>query len=309
MAHALLVVTMGLRARLFLLSLGLAACGHEVQTDAAAPAADTMAAGSAGAAADAAAGAQLMSVLYSEHDAEVTARMDGVVRALAVELGDRAAPGQILAVLEDDAEAAAVEAARADVGLAQAEHDRAVTLREQDVISQAELEKALYRLKAAEAALRSATVAHGYTRIRAPFAGIVSQRFVRLGQSVTEGDPLFRITALRPLRVRVRVPEAEASGLSVQQSLRVRSIAGEEVAGLVARIAPTVDPASGTVEVLVDIPAPGALRPGSSVTVDLPAQPASRAERHPSTSLGAGSARRSRGTSPGAPATPSGGPP
>lgn len=212
----------------------------------------------------------LYTVLYSERDAEIRARRDGHVRVVAAELGDRVAGGQQLGVLESEEEEAAVESARAALEYERHREERTRTLAEGDLTTRAELEEATFRLRAAEAALRDAIARLDRTRIRAPFAGVVTRRFVRLGSYVQEGDPLFRVTALRPLRALVRVPEAEAA--SIERGLRVvlEAVDGSRVVGEVARVAPAVDPASGTVDVLVDVPDPGPLRPGSSVRV-LPA--------------------------------------
>ncbi len=204
-------------------------------------------------------------VLYSEHDAEVSTRIAGVVRSFAVELGDVVRAGQLLAVLHDEQEAAAVESARATLELARIEHSRAAHLGEQQMLSQAEVDRAAYLVRAAEAALKEAQVRLDYTRIRAPFAGVISRRFIRTAQTVEERAPLFRVTALHPLRAQLRISELEARGLRPGQELRLRSPGGEEVRGVIARIAPAVDPVSGTVEVLVNVPTPGGLRPGSSV--------------------------------------------
>jgi multidrug efflux pump subunit AcrA (membrane-fusion protein) len=95
----------------------------------------------------------------------------------------------------------------------------------------------------------------------------VTRRFVRLGTYVEEGDPLYRVTALRPLRALVRVPEVAASGIERGHPMVLEALDGTRVAARVARVAPAVDPASGTVDVLLDIPDPGSLRPGSSVRV------------------------------------------
>jgi RND family efflux transporter MFP subunit len=176
-------------------------------------------------------------------------------------------------VLADEEEAAAMESARATLDLARLEHERALQLREKNLLSQADLEQAAYRIRATQAMVREAEVRLGYTRIRAPFAGVLSRRFIRVGQSVEKAEPLFRVTALSPLRAQIRVPELQARTLARGQTLRFRSPGGEEVTGSISRIAPAVDPASGTVEVLVSIPSPGGLRPGSAVTVALHAQP------------------------------------
>jgi membrane fusion protein, multidrug efflux system len=213
--------------------------------------------------------AGLSTLLFSEHDADVSGLVGGRVRAVRAELGDAVRAGDILAVLEDDREAAQLASATATLELARAQHDRAVELRQADLATEADLEIARYRLHAAEAALREAQVALEHTRIRAPFAGAISHRAVRFGQTVRAGDVLFRVTALRPLRAQVRVPERDAVGLRRGQALSLRGLSGEEIGATIARVAPAVDPVSGTIELLVDVPDPGALRPGSAVTVVL----------------------------------------
>ena len=204
--------------------------------------------------------------LYSEHDADVTARIEGVIRSIGAELGDGVAAGAVLAQLEDEREAAAFHAAQAALELARAERARASALRGNEMITQAELDAAVYKEKAAEAAARTAQVELGYTRVRAPFRGRVAQRFVRVGQTVRTGEPLFRVTAPAPLRAALRIPEQQAGALTVGSVVSLLGEDGSRVGGKVLRISPAVDAASGTIEVLVDVAQPRTLRPGSAVT-------------------------------------------
>lgn len=209
----------------------------------------------------------LYTVLYSERDAEIRARRDGHVRSLGAEMGDRVAAGQGLASLESDEEAAGVASAEAAVDYARHQEERTRTLAEGDLTTRVELEEATYRLRAAVAAHQDAIARLERTRVRAPFGGVVTRRFVRLGSYVEEGDPLFRVTALRPLRALVRVPESAAAAVEPGRRMILEALDGTRVFGSVARVAPAVDPASGTVDVLIDVADPGPLRPGSSVRV------------------------------------------
>lgn len=216
----------------------------------------------------------LTAVLFSENDAEITARIPGDVDSLGAELGDAVQEGQLLATLVDDEEEAELAAAEASLSLARSQYERAQALLESQIVTQEDFEEISFRFRDAEAAVRRASARLEYRRIRAPFAGVVTRRFIRLGEFVDEGDPLFRVTLLRPLRALLRIPEGRVGALAPGDRVLVRGVDGEEVIGLVGRIAPAVDPVSGTVEVLVDIPAPGALVPGSAVTVRIrPDQP------------------------------------
>jgi RND family efflux transporter MFP subunit len=213
-------------------------------------------------------------VLHAERDAEVGALVPGIVRSVHVELGDRVRAGQLLVTLRDDEEAARIGSAEAALEFARLEHDRAVQLGSQGMITREELERSAYRVRAAGAALREARVRLEYTRVRAPFDGAVTRRRVRPGEIVEERAPLLRVTALRPLRVLVRVPEADSHGLEAGQPVRLGGRSGEQADGRVFRVSPAVDASSGTVDVLVEVADPGTLRPGSAVTVELAAPPA-----------------------------------
>jgi len=254
---------------LFLCPAVVLACGREIEIDPRTITA-TKAASAAAAPADARPAAALVAVLYAEREADTRTRNDGIVDKVLVELGDPVAAGQLLAVLKDEREAAQVTAARASFELASSEHARAIELRAQELITQAEVDQAVYRFKTAEAALHDAQAQLEYTRIRAPFAGVVSHRYVRSGQAVVETDAIVRVTAPRPLRAELLVPEIEASRIAIGDRVQLRGVDGSAGMAVVARIAPVVDPVAGTVEILLEVRDAGRLRPGSAVTVELP---------------------------------------
>lgn len=252
----------------------VAACGRDIRLDAKELPPSTPVAAGVQPAPAADAGAQTLStVLYSEREAEMRARSDGVMAEVTAELGDAVRAGQVLARLRDERESALVASARAAAELARAQHERAVQLHARDLLTQADLDEAIYRLNAAEATLKDAEAQLEYTRIRAPFDGLVSHRFVRAGQAVKEGDAVIRVTAPRPLRAQLLVPELQASRLAAGDRVVLHGLDGSTGTAAVARVAPVVDPASGTVELLLDVRDAGRLRPGASVTVELPRAP------------------------------------
>ena len=80
------------------------------------------------------------------------------------------------------------------------------------------------------------------------------------------GDSLFRVTALAPLLVSVRVPESAAGG--VQPGTMAPVTTGRETLnGRILHASPVIDPASGTREVILQVPARPGLTPGTTVTV------------------------------------------
>lgn len=212
---------------------------------------------------------QIPAVVFSDLDADLGARMAGVVERVEVELGDAVREGQVLLVLDDARERARVESATAVLDRARAEYTRTEGLFANGFVTSAQMDEAKYDLRLAESALRAAQVDLDHTRVIAPFSGVITRRMTGRGRPVEVGEPLFRLTALQALRALVRVPEREARSLRRGAPAVLTSDDGTNVAATVQRISPATDPESGTVEVLLEIPRPGPLRPGSSALARL----------------------------------------
>jgi membrane fusion protein (multidrug efflux system) len=126
-----------------------------------------------------------------------------------------------------------------------------------------------------QAEIRLAELEVEKTRISAPFGGVVTRRYIRLGQSLLKDEKCFRLSELAPLRVRFLVPETAAvrpeTGMLVKLSLV--SDSQRTFVASVQKVSPTVDPASGSYEVTAHLRAPDLrnLRPGMAVRVLWPA--------------------------------------
>lgn len=212
--------------------------------------------------------------LYAEHDADVYMQLaldnessSLVVESIRAETGDHVKKGQLLAVLDASDARLAVQSAEPTARETEAEYDRAKQLRQTGAVTEAEYEQAMYAYQRAAAALEQAKLRLERTRIRAPFGGVVSRRYVRLGQRVTEGEPLFRVTALSPLRARVLVPEESVADFRPGSPVRIVGVTGRKGEGKVFRVSPAVDPGSGTVTVIVELADSQGFPPGAAVGV------------------------------------------
>jgi RND family efflux transporter MFP subunit len=243
--------------------------------------------------------------LYSERDADLFNRLMvqenvGVgtpVTAIHVEVGDRVGAGQLLANLEDSDARLDVEAAEPEAEIAASNLRRVEELRKTGAVSEAEHEDAIYQSQTAKAAVDRARLNLSRTEIRAPFAGIVSRRYVRVGDVVDDKMPLFRVTALAPLRARLLVPESEVAAFGVGAPVRLVSADGATGMARVVIVGPTIDPGSGTREVIVELTRIGEFRPGASVTAELmTAAPSGDTEADPVDSSASSTAENSRGS-------------
>jgi RND family efflux transporter MFP subunit len=139
------------------------------------------------------------------------------------------------------------------------------------------LEKAILaqrsNLVAVKANLSRLQDVQGYRVVKAPFAGVITQRNVDVGALVSTGTTLlYRIAQIGTLRTYVNVPQASVNAVRVGQpaTLTVSHLPGRTFRGTIARTANALDPASRTMLVEVDVPnVDGALFPGTYAEVDL----------------------------------------
>jgi RND family efflux transporter MFP subunit len=191
------------------------------------------------------------------------------------------------------AEAALVQG-KANLNLARVSRGRYDTLAKQGVVSRQEqdqyqaqyeaqqanvqaLEKAIGAAKsnvgAGEANLARLNDVLTYQTVRAPFAGVITVRNIDTGALVTEGNTLlYRIAQTGQLRLYLNVPQSEAESIhpGMKAVLSVPDLAGRKFEGRVARTANSLDPASRTLLVEVQITSgAGVLMPGMYTQVDL----------------------------------------
>jgi len=106
--------------------------------------------------------------------------------------------------------------------------------------------------------------------VRSPIQGTVQTRYGSVGAYLAAGTPIVEIVRTDPLRLRIAVPERDASSVREGQVVNVR-VEGDDkkYAGRVTRLAPALDTASRTLLVEADIPNPGGLRPGNFVRAEI----------------------------------------
>jgi RND family efflux transporter MFP subunit len=208
--------------------------------------------------------------LRADRQATVIARTRGVVRRLAVEEGDRVSADQPLAFLEDDEQKIAAARARTAEETARREHERLSGLYERGLVSVDEYEASRRDAEDAAHALDLAELELHRTVIRAPIAGVVVTRHLDVGATVSDGTPVYDLADLQPLYADINIPERHVTRLKPGQEVRLTADAtGSQASAIIERIAPAVDPATGTVKVTVAVEGGFSLRPGAFVRVDI----------------------------------------
>ncbi len=188
-------------------------------------------------------------------EADVIAKVAGEIREILVEEGDDVTGGQLLARLDGDRLRFQVRQSEANLRKLQRDYQRNIELREKGLISAGDFEKIKYEMDALDATHNLAKLELSYTEIRAPIDGVISERFVKVGNTIEVNTPTFRVTSLEPLVSYLHVPEREYRRISPGQKVTIEVDALQDIAfeAAVARISPVVDPATGTFKITIEV--------------------------------------------------------
>ncbi len=188
-------------------------------------------------------------------EADVIAKVDGEVRELHVEEGDMVNKNQILATLDGDRLRLELSESQARLRKMQRDYERNQELQEKGLISEGDFEKIQYDMEALEASFNLASLELDYTQIRAPIAGVVSERYLKLGNTIKTGEPVFRVTSFDPLVAYMHVPEREFRQIGAGQPVHIEidALTGAPVVASVTRVSPVVDPDTGTFKITIEL--------------------------------------------------------
>jgi RND family efflux transporter MFP subunit len=225
-------------------------------------------------------------------DAPIYARTNGYLQSWYFDIGARVRKGQLLAIIDTPEVDQQLQQARADLNTAQANlrlsqitNDRFEGLKNTDSVAQQDVDNAHGDYAAKKATVDSAAYnvkrledLQSFTKIYAPFDGVITARNTDIGQLIDSGSAggpakeLFHVAATRTLRVFINVPQqysvAAKPGLSAD--LTLAQFPGRKFQGKLVRTANAIDLASRTLLVEVDVDnATGELLPGAFTEVHL----------------------------------------
>jgi RND family efflux transporter MFP subunit len=235
---------------------------------------------------------EAVGTLQAAQTSQLSGQIMGNIVQMRVKEGDRVRRGQVLAVLEDAqpqaaaAQAMAAEnaaqqeiaAAESDYSLAEATFKRYQDLYSKRSVSPQEFDEVKAREQAAsarralaqaglaqaQAALAQAQTTLGYTRVRAPFDGVITEKRADPGTLATPGMPLLVVEDQRRFRLEASVDEGDIRLVRLGQAVPVTldSLPGVQFSGRVAQVVPAADPASRSFVVKVELPDDARLRSG-----------------------------------------------
>ena len=210
----------------------------------------------------------------------VRSRIEGDLTRVYVREGQQVTAGQLLAEFESSEQESGRMSAEADRTAAQADLANATWTLEQNealfkagAIAERDLKNAQQgvaaaraRVAAANARLRASGNLARDTRVLAPSNGIIEKKMVEGGEHLSKGAQLFSLVQNGTLELAAAVPSRQATDVRVGQPV-LFAADGRQFTGRVARLSPTIDPATRAVTVYVQIPNPGGtLRGGTFAT-------------------------------------------
>jgi len=208
-------------------------------------------------------------------------KVSGYLKTIHVDKGDPVRAGQVLAVIEDPELEERYQQAQSEYAIKKVTYERLSNVWKEnpDVIAKQDVDLAEAAYLGAKHALEQLAAMLDYTKVRAPYNGIITARFVDPGaliqaatSSATQAVPLLTVMDTSILRFYVNVPQEDTPYVKKGTSVAIvlKGIGGKTLEATVTRSTMSLDPGTRTMLVEIDVPNPGhALAPGMYAEVIL----------------------------------------
>ncbi len=193
----------------------------------------------------------LMGVTAPKRAVQVPAQTAGAVISLDAAKGEIARAGALLARIDGADRNARLRQARAVLKQRQAEYQAASKLSKKNLQSQTALTEVQALLDAARASLKAIELDISHTRVVAPFAGVVEQRFVEMGDYVEVGQRVAYLLDLSEVKIRGQVSERDIGRVRVGMPADLSFVDGQRLSGKVTFVARSSDSTTRTFQIEV----------------------------------------------------------
>jgi membrane fusion protein (multidrug efflux system) len=215
--------------------------------------------------------AALLGQVQAVQSVMVRSEVTGVVAAIEFEEGQPVTKGQVLFRLRDAEQLARLHEAETALKLAEANHRRTHDLSRDGIVAPSQLDDVTAALEAARARLGVAQVAADRTRIVAPFDGYAGNRLISLGAMIEPENELVQVESIANLELMFQLPELALplARVGVPVDLHVAPYPDRVFSGTISFVAPSLNPQNRRILVKSTVPNPDlVLRPGLFATVE-----------------------------------------
>ncbi|MEI6470740.1 MAG: efflux RND transporter periplasmic adaptor subunit [Betaproteobacteria bacterium] len=209
------------------------------------------------------------------NEAQIYSRANGFVKKWYKDIGQSVKKGDLLAELEIPEVEKQVQEATTNYDLAKKAYLRWQSLRNDDAVSQQELDEKTNTYRQTEAVLKRLQDQLNFREVRAPFDGIIAKRNINIGDLVNTGNTgsaqaLFTVSQNTSLKVYAYIPQNYSAKVSVGLPVEVFQTdqPNQKITAKVTKIASTVDPATRTMQAEILLPSKTGFLPGFYVQIN-----------------------------------------
>lgn len=213
-----------------------------------------------------------VAIVEAKERATLRALTSGVITTLKVEEGDRVKPKQHLAQLTRPGASSLIQKASASYRQSKKDAIRLKTLSDKGLIPKEEWRQAQFQREQSRLEVQRLRQEAANEKITSPIHGVIAQRSVYRGESVSPGQVLFEVIDLRTLRIPLFIPDQWSAQLKKGLSVRLHDRRGQLLSNnaILSYVSPIVDAQSGTIKVFITPPKGiTALKPGLYVGAEV----------------------------------------
>jgi RND family efflux transporter MFP subunit len=213
---------------------------------------------------------EVVGTVQAVERAEISSKITGNIITLQVDLGSRVKKGELLVEISAGEISAQVQQAKAQLEQAKRNLAREESLLKKNAATSQTVKSMQDHTRIAEAAYKEAVTMLDYSRITAPFSGIVTKKLGNVGDLATPGKPLLYIEEENNLQVLTNIPEAMI--LRIQKNDRLSVFVPSvnlTIEGIVAEVSPVADPFSRSAPIKLRIASDPRLRSGQFARIAL----------------------------------------
>jgi RND family efflux transporter MFP subunit len=213
---------------------------------------------------------EVVGTVQAVERAKISSKISGNIITLQVDLGSKVKKGDLLIELSAGEISAQVQQAKAQLEQTKRNLAREESLLKKNAATAQTVKSLQDSTKIAEAAYKEAVTMLDYSRITAPFSGIITKKIGNVGDLATPGKPLLHLEEETNLQVLTNIPEAMILRIHKEDrlSIFIPSV-NLTIEGIVAEVSPVADPSSRSAPIKLHIPPDPRLRSGQFARVTL----------------------------------------
>ncbi len=213
---------------------------------------------------------EVVGTVQAVERAEIASKLTGNIVTLPVDLGSKVKQGELLVELSVGEVSAQVQQAQAQLEQARRNLTREENLLKKNATTQQTVKSLRDSTRIAEAAYKETLTMLNYSRVTAPFSGIITRKLANIGDLATPGKPLLYMEQENNLQVLTDIPEAMILRIQKNDRLPVYIPSVElTIEGVVAEVSPIADPSSRSAPIKLRIAPDPRLRSGQFARITL----------------------------------------